>query len=260
MTNKVDAAAESRSSGASRVVVITGAGSGLGRVTARALLNRGHHVVLAGRRSELLEETAQGDPRSHVVVVDVKDPMSVRRLFEEASHCFGRVDVLFNNAGVFGPVGPITELSDDAWTETWQTNVSGSLFCAREAAKVMLTQRPRGGRIINNGSISAHRPRVNTTAYAVSKHAITGLSASLQLDLRDLDIAVTQIDIGNASTSITAQLGLDQTGAATTATAEPTFDPVHVAQLLVLITEMPLDVTVPTLTVMARSMPYAGRG
>lgn len=239
--------------------MITGAGSGLGRATARVLVEAGHRVVLAGRRPDALTEAAGGHPNARVRVTDVTDSAAVRTLFEETVSVFGRVDVLFNNAGVFGPSASIAEIDDAQWHQTWRTNVDGSVFCAREAARVMAAQLPRGGRIINNGSLAAHRPRPATLAYAVTKHAISGLTASMLLDLRDLDICVTQIDIGNAATAITAGFSkaLQANG---TVAAEPTIDADHVARSIAHVIELPLDVSVPSLTVMARAMPYFGRG
>ncbi len=244
----------------SQVVVVTGAGSGLGRAAAREFLSRGHRVVLAGRRPETLAEAADDRPDALTVPADVTDPASVRALFDETVRRFGRVDVLFNNAGTFGPSASIGEITDDGWQQTWRTNVDGSVFCAREAVRVMLAQMPRGGRIINNGSISAHRPRPKSLAYTVTKHAISGLTASMALDLRDLDIAVTQIDIGNAATAMTVGIGSKALQPDGTRMAEPTFDADHVARTLAHIIELPLDVAVPTITVMARAMPYFGRG
>jgi NAD(P)-dependent dehydrogenase (short-subunit alcohol dehydrogenase family) len=232
-----------------KVVVITGAGSGIGRATARILLGAGHQVVLAGRRPEQLAESAQGHPNALVVPTDVTDSAAVRALFEQTVSSFGRVDVLFNNAGTFGPAASIADIDDEQWHGVWRTNVDGALFCAREATRVMTAQLPRGGRIINNGSLAAHRPRPNTLAYAVTKHAVSGLTASMLLDLRDLDIDVTQIDIGNAATDMTSGF-----------TAEPTIDVTHVATTIAHIVDLPVDVSVPTITVMARGMRYVGRG
>lgn len=231
-----------------KVVVITGAGSGIGRATAHTLLDAGHRVVLAGRRGEQLTETAAGRPNARIVPTDVTDPVSVRALFADALSWGGRVDVLFNNAGTFGPSASITDIDDEQWETVWRTNVDGSVFCAREAAKIMTAQQPRGGRIINNGSLAAHRPRPNSLAYTVTKHAISGLTASMLLDLRDLDICVTQIDIGNAATPMTSGF------------TEPSIDVTHVADAVAHIVGLPLDVSVPNLTVMARGMPWAGRG
>lgn len=233
----------------SKVVVITGAGSGIGRATARTLLDAGHRVVLAGRRAESLTEAAQGHPNALVVPTDVGDSGSVQALFAATVSAFGRVDVLFNNAGTFGPAASIADIDDEQWHAAWRTNVDGSVFCAREATRVMSAQLPRGGRIINNGSLAAHRPRPNTLAYVVTKHAISGLTASMLLDLRELDIDVTQIDIGNAATEMTSGF-----------TAEPTIDVAHVASAIAHIVQLPVDVSVPTITVMARGMRYVGRG
>ncbi|HET7668684.1 MAG TPA: SDR family oxidoreductase [Mycobacterium sp.] len=243
-----------------KVVIVTGAGSGIGRATARVLLDAGHHVVLAGRQPETLTASARNRPNAAVVPTDVTDSASVEALFAAAVSAFGRVDVLFNNAGTFGPSGSVGDIDDEGWHSTWRTNVDGSLFCAREAVRVMSAQMPRGGRIINNGSLSAHRPRPRSLAYTVTKHAISGLTASMLLDLRDIDICVTQIDIGNAATSMTAGFA-DQTQQADgSLAAEPTFDVEHVARAVAHLVELPLEVAVPSLTVMARAMPYFGRG
>jgi NADP-dependent 3-hydroxy acid dehydrogenase YdfG len=243
-----------------KVVVITGAGSGIGRATARFLLHAGHRVVLAGRRPEALAEAADNHPNARLVPTDVADAASVAALFTDAVSTFGRVDVLFNNAGVFGPSAAVGQIDDEQWHRTWRTNVDGALFCAREAVRVMTTQLPRGGRIINNGSLSAHRPRPNSLAYTVTKHAISGLTASMLLDLRDLDICVTQIDIGNAATEMTTTIGTETLQANGSLSAEPTFDVTQVARSVAYLVDMPLEVSVPSLTVMARSMPYFGRG
>lgn len=245
---------------ASRVVVITGAGSGIGSATAEVLLAAGHRVVLAGRRPEALAAVAADHPQALAVPTDVTDSRSVEALFGAATDAFGRVDALFNNAGVFGPSATVGDIEDDDWHATWRTNVDGAVFCAREAVRVMTTQDPRGGRIINNGSLSAHRPRPRSLAYTVTKHAISGLTASMLLDLRDTEIDVTQIDIGNAATAMTAGFGHQTLQADGTLAAEPTFDSVHVARTIAQLIELPLDVSVPSLTVMARGMPYVGRG
>ncbi|MFE9246900.1 SDR family oxidoreductase [Nocardiopsis sp. NPDC006938] len=243
-----------------KVIVITGAGAGIGRETARRLLGDGHSVVLAGRRRETLEETAGERPGAVVVDTDVTSSESVGALFAAVRERFGRVDVLFNNAGVFGPAASVDEIEDDAWREVLDTNVTGSLNCAREAARMMRAQTPGGGRIINNGSISAHVPRPSSVAYTVSKHAISGLTASLNLDLRGHGIACTQIDVGNAATAMTAGFGANARQADGSVRAEPTIDVAHVADTIAHIVSLPLDVNVPTVTVMAREMPFAGRG
>lgn len=243
-----------------KVVVITGAGSGIGRATARSLLQAGHRVVLAGRRPEALAEAAENHPNARLAPTDVSDAAAVAALFADAVSTFGRVDVLFNNAGVFGPSAAVDQIDDEQWHRTWRTNVDGALFCAREAVRVMTAQLPRGGRIINNGSLSAHRPRPNSLAYTVTKHAISGLTASMLLDLRDIDICVTQIDIGNAATEMTTTIGRETLQANGSLAAEPTFDVTQVARALTHLVDMPLEVSVPSLTVMARAMPYFGRG
>lgn len=243
-----------------KVVVVTGAGSGIGRATAQVLLDAGHHVVLAGRRPETLAQVAAHRPNALVVQTDVTDSASVQALFAETVASFGRVDVLFNNAGVFGPSASILDIDDEGWRTTWRTNVDGAVYCAREAARLMASQLPRGGRIINNGSLSAHRPRPNSLAYTTTKHAISGLSASMLLDLRDIDICITQIDIGNAATDMTAGFSHQTLQADGSLAAEPTFDVEHVARAVAHLVELPLDVSVPSLTVMARAMPYFGRG
>lgn len=243
-----------------KVVVITGAGAGIGRVTARRLLDDGHSVVLAGRRATTLEETAEDRPGAMVVETDVTSPDSVRSLFGAVRERHGRVDVLFNNAGVFGPAASVDEVTDEDWRDVLDTNVTGALYCAREAAVLMRDQEPRGGRIINNGSISAHVPRPSSVAYTVSKHAISGLTASMNLDLRGHGIACTQIDIGNAATAMTEGFGANARQADGSVLPEPTIDAAHVADTIAHIVSLPLDVNVPTLTVMAREMPFAGRG
>ncbi|WP_017604118.1 SDR family oxidoreductase [Nocardiopsis alkaliphila] len=243
-----------------KVVVITGAGAGIGRVTTHRLLADGHSVVLAGRRVRTLEETAEGRPGATVVETDVTSSESVRALFRSVRERYGRVDVLFNNAGVFGAAASVEEISDEDWHEVLATNVTGALYCAREAATLMRTQEPRGGRIINNGSISAHVPRPSSVAYTVSKHAISGLTASMNLDLRDHGIACSQIDIGNAATAMTAGFGANARQADGSVRPEATIDAAYVADTIAHIVSLPLDVNVPTLTVMARQMPFAGRG
>ena len=243
-----------------KVIVITGAGAGIGRVTARRLLEDGHSVVLAGRRRETLEETANGSPGAVVAEADVTSAESVRVLFRLVRERFGRVDVLFNNAGVFGPAASVDEIEDEAWREVLDTNVTGSLNCAREAAKMMKAQDPRGGRVINNGSISAHTPRPSSVAYTVSKHAVSGLTASMNLDLRGHGISCTQIDVGNAATAMTAGIGAKARQPDGSVRPEPTIDATHVADTIAHIVSLPPEVNVPTITVMAREMPFAGRG
>jgi NAD(P)-dependent dehydrogenase (short-subunit alcohol dehydrogenase family) len=243
-----------------KVVVVTGAGSGLGRVTTQVLLDAGHRVALAGRRPEPLAETAGAHPNALIVPTDITDAASVCALFAETVAKFGRIDALFNNAGVFGPASSIEDIDDEQWQQTWRTNVDGALFSSREAVRIMSAQLPRGGRIINNGSLSAHRPRPRSVAYAVTKHAINGLTASMLLDLREIDICVTQIDIGNAATSMTAGFSTGTLQANGTLATEPTFDAVQVARAVAHLVDLPLEVSIPSLTIMARAMPYFGRG
>lgn len=240
-----------------RVVVITGGGSGIGRTVARELLARGHRVVLAGRRPEALAETAEGFDGVLCVPTDVTDPDSVRELFATVAATEGRVDVLFNNAGVF-PLGQsIDTITDDIWNEAWQVNVSGPVWCAREAVRMMKTTG--GGRIINNASISAHVPRPKSVAYTTTKHAIAGLTRSILLDGRAYNITATRLDIGNAATAMTGGF-VDALQADGSRKSEPTFDPLHVARLVVDVVELPTDVAVPELMVMAAGMPFIGRG
>lgn len=243
-----------------KVVVVTGAGSGVGRVTTQVLLDSGHLVALAGRRPEALAEAAGGHPNALIVPTDVTDAASVRALFAQTVAKFGRLDALFNNAGVFGPASSVEDIDDEQWQLTWRTNVDGALFCSREAVRIMSAQLPRGGRIINNGSLSAHRPRPRSVAYAVTKHAINGLTASMLLDLREIDICVTQIDIGNAATSMTAGFSTGTLQADGSVATEPTFDAVQVARAVAHLVDLPLEVAIPSLTIMARAMPYFGRG
>ncbi|WP_280399029.1 SDR family oxidoreductase [Nocardia carnea] len=243
-----------------RVTVVTGAGSGLGRAMARALLAAGHHVVLAGRGRAPLEETADGHERGVVVPADVSSAESVRELFAQVARDFGRIDVLVNNAGTFGPAGSIDEIAVADWERTVAANLTGTFLCAREAMRMMKTQSPRGGRIINNGSLSAHTPRPASVAYTATKHGVTGLTKSIALDGREHDICCTQIDIGNAATAMTEGLEVSALQPDGSRRAEPTFDPAHVADAVVRLAELPLDVTVPFLTIMASRMPFAGRG
>ncbi|AKS31944.1 SDR family oxidoreductase [Mycolicibacterium goodii] len=243
-----------------QVIVVTGAGSGIGLAISRELLRRGHDVVLAGRRADALTAAADGHPHALPLAADVTSPDSVRDLFRVVADTFGRVDVLVNNAGVFGPAARIDQLGDADWRHVWETNVSGAVYCAREASTLMIGQSPPGGRIINNGSLSAHRPRPQSLAYTVTKHAVSGLTASMALDLRDHNIAVTQIDIGNAATAMTAGIGHAALQPDGSRRAESTIDAGHVATTVAHIAELPLDVAIPTITVMATAMPYAGRG
>jgi len=227
---------------------------------ARGLLRRGHRVVVAGRRAEALAESVEGHSDAAVVPTDVSRPDDVERLFDVTVARFGRVDVLINNAGMFGPEASVDELALEDWNDVMATNVTGSLLCAREAMRRMKTQSPPGGRIVNNGSLSAHRPRPRSAAYTISKHAISGLSRSLALDGRAYDVSCTQLDIGNAATDMTKVLAVEALQPDGSSRPEPTFDARHVAEALGYLVELPFDVSVPTLTLMANRMPFAGRG
>jgi NAD(P)-dependent dehydrogenase (short-subunit alcohol dehydrogenase family) len=248
----------------SKVAIVTGAGSGIGRAVARALLGEGHAVALAGRRREALEETARSAEapaaRALVVPADVRDPGSVKALFDAARDRFGRVDVLFNNAGTNIPPTPIEELTVEQWQAVVDINLTGMFLCTREAFRVMKDQEPRGGRIVNNGSISAHMPRPHTAAYTATKHAVTGLTRSTALDGRRYDIACGQIDIGNTATSMTSAMTDGVPQADGSLAPEPTFDVQHVARALLYMATLPLDANVLFMTVMATKMPYVGRG
>jgi NAD(P)-dependent dehydrogenase (short-subunit alcohol dehydrogenase family) len=228
--------------------VVTGAGSGIGRVVSQALLAAGYRVALAGRRSDALHQTA-GDARGALAVpTDVSNPDSVAALFARVRADWGRVDLLFNNAGSFGPRGSVDQVSVDDWQATVGVNLTGAFLCARQAFAAMREQQPGGGRIINNGSISAHTPRPRSVAYTATKHAITGLTRSIALDGRPYGIACGQIDIGNAATEMTGEM------------AEPTFDAVHVADAVLFMAGLPLDANVLFLTITATTMPFVGRG
>ncbi|MET7406196.1 SDR family oxidoreductase [Streptomyces parvulus] len=250
--------------GAQQIAVVTGAGSGIGRAVAVELLTAGWAVALAGRRTETLAETAALAPAGGAVLsvrTDVSRPEDVAALFAAVRDRFGRVDLLFNNAGTFGPGGvPVEDLPYEAWRHVVDTNLNGAFLCAQAAYRQMREQDPRGGRIINNGSISAHTPRPHSVAYTATKHALTGLTKSLSLDGRPYGIAVGQIDIGNAATDMTAGM---QTGAlqANGETApEPVMDVADVARTVRHMAELPLEANVQFATVMATAMPYVGRG
>ena len=247
-----------------RIAVVTGAGTGVGRAAALGLLRAGFHVVLAGRRQGPLDEVAElgasTGRRSLVVPTDVADPASVERLFQRTQETFGRLDLLFNNAGVFGTSAPIDELGVDQWNTVVGVNLTGAFLCTREAVRLMKGQRPRGGRIINNGSISAQTPRPDSAPYTATKHAITGLTKSTSLDGRPFDIACGQIDIGNAETEMTAGISRGVIQADGEVAAEPTMDVEHVAEAVVYMAGLPLDANVLTMTVLATKMPFVGRG
>ena len=247
-----------------RVAIVTGAGSGIGKAVAVALLQDGYSVVLAGRRKELLEAVAREGrvlgARTLVAPTDVGDPASVRILFARTQETFGRLDLLFNNAGTGAPALSLEELTYEQWKTVVDVNLTGAFLCTQEAFKIMKSQEPRGGRIINNGSISAHAPRPNSAPYTATKHAITGLTKSTSLDGRKYDIARGQIDIGNAETELTARMktGVPQPNGSIA--AEPTIDVQHVARAVVYMASLPLDANVQFLTVMATKMPFIGRG
>ena len=247
-----------------RVALVTGAGSGIGRACALGLLRAGYAVVLAGRRPEALEATAHesGAPAALWLVVptDVTDEASVRALFARISEVFGRLDVLFNNAGVNVPGVPFEELSLVQWRSVIDTNLTGAFLCAQGAVRLMKTQQPRGGRIINNGSISAHTPRPNAAPYGAAKHAITGLTKSLSLDGRHFDIACGQIDIGNADSPMAGKMKHGVPQADGTIAIEPTIDVRHIVDAVLYMAGLPLEANVPTITVMATKMPFVGRG
>jgi NAD(P)-dependent dehydrogenase (short-subunit alcohol dehydrogenase family) len=247
-----------------KVALITGAGTGIGKHSALALYNEGYAVVLAGRRRALLEQLSTAEnlnpERCLIVPTDVANPESVKNLFIQTKTVFGRLDVLFNNAGIGAPAIPLEDLAYEQWKAVLDTNLSGAFFCTQEAFKLMKTQDPRGGRIINNGSISAHVPRPNSAPYTATKHAITGLTKSTSLDGRKYDIACGQIDIGNAATEMTARMQEGILQANGTIAIEPTIDPEHVARAVVYMASLPLDANVQFMTVMASKMPFIGRG
>ena len=244
----------------SGVAVVTGGGSGIGREVARALLGAGYRVAVAGRRRERLEETAGGDASALVVPTDVSDADAVTALFEATRQRWERVDLLFNNAGTFGPAGDIDEIPIEDWHATVTTNLTGAFLCARAAVAAMKAQDPRGGRIINNGSIAAHAPRPGSVAYTATKHAITGLTKSISLDGRRYGIACGQIDIGNAATELTAAIARGARQADGSKLPEPTFDARHVADAVLYMAALPLEANVQFLTLVATNMPYLGRG
>ena len=248
----------------SKVAIVTGAGTGVGRATALALLRNGYRVVLAGRRGEMLTEvvSAAGPLAGQALAVptDISDPASVKALFARAKEAFGRVDVLFNNAGANVPGVLLENLTVEQWKKVVDTNLTGTFLCTQEAFRIMKDQTPRGGRIINNGSASAHSPRPNSAPYTATKHAITGLTKTTALDGRKYDIACGQVDIGNALTPMAARLAKGVLQANGTVMPEPLIDPEHVANAVVHMASLPLDANVLTLTIMATKMPFVGRG
>ncbi|MCO5100737.1 MAG: SDR family oxidoreductase [Burkholderiaceae bacterium] len=247
-----------------RSAIVTGAGSGIGKACALALLRAGWNVALAGRRSRLLEdaigEAAGVAARAIAVPTDVRDERSVQALFERTRTEFGRLDLLFNNAGVGAPAAPIDEVTLDQWRAVVDVNLTGMFLCAREAFRTMKSQSPRGGRIVNNGSISAHVPRPKSVAYTATKHGVTGLTKQLSLDGREHDIACGQIDIGNAATELARMMSQGVQQASGAIASEPSMDVRDVASTLVHMASLPLEANVQFVTVMATKMPYIGRG
>ena len=249
---------------AQKVAIVTGAGTGIGRAVAIGLLDEGYSVVLAGRRETLLEQTLEQAGahagRARAVPTDVAEPASVRALFAAAHDAFGRLDLLFNNAGISTRGVPLEELTVEQWKSVVDVNLTGAFLCTQQAFLIMKEQQPRGGRIINNGSISAHSPRPHSVPYTATKHAITGLTKSTALDGRRFDIACGQIDIGNAATDMTKTFANGVLQANGAIAAEPLLDVAHVVRAVVYMASLPLDANVQFLTVMATKMPFIGRG
>jgi NAD(P)-dependent dehydrogenase (short-subunit alcohol dehydrogenase family) len=246
-----------------KIAIVTGAGSGIGKQVALALLAESYAVVLAGRRKKLLDATArEAGPRAQCLAVatDVSDPSSVKALFAKTKKTFGRLDLLFNNAGLFGQAALLEDLTFEQWNQVLSVNLTGAFLCTQEAFKLMKSQRPRGGRIVNNGSISAHAPRPNSAPYTATKHAITGLTKSTSLDGRKYDIACGQIDIGNAATDMTTAMKRGVPQASGKKAVEPTMDTADVARAVVYMASLPLTANVQFMTVMAAKMPFIGRG
>jgi NAD(P)-dependent dehydrogenase (short-subunit alcohol dehydrogenase family) len=247
-----------------KIAIVTGAGSGIGRAVALGLLRNGYAIVLAGRRADLLEETLReggmDGSRALAVPTDISDPVSVRALFEATRDTFGRLDLLFNNAGVSAPGVPLEDLTYDQWRSVIDVNLTGAFLCTQQAFRLMKDQDPRGGRIINNGSISAYVPRPNSAPYTASKHGITGLTRSTSLDGRRYDIACGQIDIGNAATPMTEKFVTGALQAHGAMVPEPRLDVEHVVRAVLYMASLPLDANVQFLTVMATKMPFIGRG
>src|SRR5438270_5305661 len=252
-----------RRSGA-RIAVVTGGGTGVGKASALALMKAGWDVALAGRRKEPLEAVAKeggaSGRKAITVPTDVADPDSVKALFGEVEKTFGRLDLLFNNAGIGAPGVDLDELPFEKWKSVVDINLTGSFLCAQQAFRIMKTQSPRGGRIINNGSISAHAPRPNSIAYTATKHAITGLTKTISLDGRKYDIACGQIDIGNAETDLARRMADGVPQADGSIKIEPLMDPLHVADAIIFMAGLPLQSNVQFLTIMATKMPFVGRG
>jgi NAD(P)-dependent dehydrogenase (short-subunit alcohol dehydrogenase family) len=251
-------------SSSGKVAIVTGSGSGIGKAVALAMLKDGYSVALAGRRADALAQTAKdagaAGERALAVPTDVTDPKSVAALFAATKKRFGRLDVLFNNAGQNAPGVPLEELTFEQWKNVVDANLTGAFLCTQEAFRLMKDQTPRGGRIINNGSISAHAPRPNSAPYTASKHGITGLTKSTSLDGRKYDIACGQIDIGNALTEMAARMAKGVPQANGTIAVEPLMDVAHVASTVLYMASLPVDANVQFVTVMATKMPFVGRG
>ncbi len=245
------------------IALVTGAGSGIGGAISRRLASAGYLVVLAGRRVEALTETLAQLPRQHdsfAVATDVTDPASVDALFDQIADRAGRLDVLVNNAGIFGPAAPIDEYPLAGWQATVETNLTGAFLCAQKAFRQMRDQRPPGGRIVNNGSLSAHVPRPHAVAYTVTKHGMTGLTKALALEGRQHGIACGQIDVGNAATEMTSQISAGALQPDGSRVAEPTMNAEDIADAVLYMVNLPLDANVLSMTVMATGMPFVGRG
>jgi NAD(P)-dependent dehydrogenase (short-subunit alcohol dehydrogenase family) len=247
-----------------KVAIVTGAGSGIGKATALALLEEGYRVALAGRRPEPLQQTIAeaGESGSQAIAIptDVSNPQSVRALFAKAKEEFGRIDVLFNNAGINAPGIPFEDLPYETWKDIVDINLTGVFLCAQEAFRLMKDQQPRGGRIINNGSISAYAPRPDSAPYTATKHGVTGLTKAISLDGRKYDIACSQMDVGNATTALAERMAKGVKQANGTVAAEPMIDVAHVARAVVYIASLPLDANIQFMTIMATKMPFVGRG
>jgi NAD(P)-dependent dehydrogenase (short-subunit alcohol dehydrogenase family) len=247
-----------------KVAIVTGAGTGIGKSAALALLNDGYRVGLVGRRKELLDKTAadSGPAAAHTLVLpaDVGNPQAVKALFATVKQAWGRLDVLFNNAGMGAPAIPMEDLGFEQWKAVVDVNLTGMFLCSQEAIKIMKDQDPRGGRIINNGSISAHAPRPNSAPYTATKHAVTGLTKCISLDCRKYDIACGQIDIGNAATEMTERMKNGVMQANGSIAVEPRMDVAHVGSTVLYMANLPLDANVQFMTIMATKMPFVGRG
>ena len=245
----------------SKVALVTGAGTGIGKAAALAMLKDGYRVALVGRRKELLEKTALGHEKATLVLAgDITQPSVVKEFFSRVKSSWGRLDVLFNNAGMGAPAVPMEELPYEKWKEVVDINLNAMFLCCQEAVRIMKAQSPKGGRIINNGSISAHAPRPNTIAYTATKHAVTGLTKSISLDGRAHDIACGQIDIGNAATEMTERMTKGVPQANGTIMVEDRMDVTHVGEAVLMMANFPLQTNVQFLTIMATKMPFVGRG